>query len=285
MLSGFLLARWNRRPAPKPISTERLEGVDLFETIVVEVHAAALQVAAVASAVNALNPKGASIPRSLLRLIPRVPRIAADTKRCQQELDMPQEVAAIVDAFWKELDRARKLTEFFLADAERSGASQAFGRHRTDLEKTWRALAQYALRAVEALEPQTRWRLAGLYGENSLLLAKLLKAVVRGGQPCLDQRGEIVLPDLPQRRRARRFALMQSCTVFSRGAASGAFATDISATGIGLIDAPSLALRCPIEIKLKNGRRLSGTVVWVKAGKVGVQFDANLPSGDPLLGS
>ena len=95
MLSGLLSAH---RPAAKPVADDRLEGIDLFEVIVTEVHTAALQIAAVASAVNALDPKGLSpLAYTFATLIPRVPQVAVEMKRCQQELDLPQEVAPAVD--------------------------------------------------------------------------------------------------------------------------------------------------------------------------------------------
>ena len=281
MLSGLLSAH---RPAAKPVADDRLEGIDLFEVIVTEVHTAALQIAAVASAVNALDPKGLSpLAYTFATLIPRVPQVAVEMKRCQQELDLPQEVAPAVDILWRELEKARRLSEFFLADAGRCGAIPALGRHRVALEKSWRVLAQLALNAVDALEPQARWRFTGLYSENALLLAKLLRAATRGWRPCIDPKGNIFLPVLPQRRRARRFPLMQACTVHCGGAAHAAFAKDISADGIGLKDAPALPLKRGIEVELKGGRRLSGTIVWVGGGKLGVQFGSTLPRNDPLL--
>jgi hypothetical protein len=67
------------------------------------------------------------------------------------------------------------------------------------------------------------------------------------------------------------------------GAAYAAFAKDISADGLGLKDAPALPLRHDIEVELRGGRRLSGTIVWVGGGKLGVQFGSTLPRNDPLL--
>ena len=115
------------------------------------------------------------------------------------------------------------------------------------------------------------------------MLARLLNAVIHGKHPCLDPRGAIFLPALPQRRRARRFALLQDCAILFRGIRYDAFAKDISATGLGLTNAPPLILKHPIDVELKGGRRLSGTVVWVKDGKVGVEFLTLLPPNDPLL--
>jgi len=82
---------------------------------------------------------------------------------------------------------------------------------------------------------------------------------------------------------AQRFALLQKCTLHFRGVCYEAFAEDISTTGLCLTNAPTLMLKQPVEIQLKGGRHLSGTVVWAQGGKVGLQFVTPLPLTDPLL--
>lgn len=287
MLSGLLSQRWyGRRPSAKSLDDDRLEGIDLFEAIVGELHSTALQIAAITSAVNAFRPGASSrLVRSLVNFIPHTPPLVAGMRQCKEELNLPQEAARYVDLLFGELEKARKIADLFVADVDRYGPPQALERHTATLVTSWRALSEVALDAVDAMEPQTRWRLTGLYSENSLVLARLLRGVIHGQQPCLDPRGDIILPDLPQRRRARRHAILQNCALHSRGVRHDAFANDISATGLGLTNAPALMLKQPVDVELKGGRHLSGTVVWVKDGKVGVQFVTALPLNDPLLAS
>jgi hypothetical protein len=283
MLSA-LLARWSdaRRPARALAETaDLLEGVALFEAIVGEVHLTALQVAAVASACNALAA-GAPPARAgaLLNFIPHKPAAIAGLHRCREDLGLSQDTASSVDLLYRQLEMAQQPTHRFVAELDRLGAPDE---HAAALAATWRRLSQAALDAVDAMEPETRWRLTGLYSENTLILARLLRAAIDGKQPCLDARGEIVLPRLPQRRSARRFALLQNCTIHYRGARFQAFARDVSATGLGLDNATGLMLKQVIEVELKDGRVLAGTVVWAKHGRAGIEFLTALAPNDPLI--
>ncbi len=287
MLSA-LLAKWSdgNRPGRTPLADDssRLEGIALFEAIVGEAHLTALQVAAVASAFNALAagaPSGRA--RSFLNFIPHKPAAIAGMRQCREELGLSQDTAYCVDLLYRQLEMARPPIYRFIADLNHHGAPRAIDRHAKALAASWRRLSQVALDAVDAMEPGTRWRLTGLYSENTLILARLLRAAIDGKQPCLDAKGEIFLPELPQRRSARRFGLLQNCTIHYRGAQFQAFARDVSATGLGLDHAAGLMLKQVIEVELKDGRTLSGTVAWAQHGRAGIEFLTALAPNDPLI--
>jgi hypothetical protein len=287
MLSA-LLTKWSdaRRPARARLAeaADLLEGIALFEAIVGEVHLTALQIAAVASALNALAAGAPPArPRSLLNFIPHNPAAVAGLRRCREELSLSQDTVFSIDLLYRQLETARQPIYRFVADLDRPGAPDALGEPAAALAATWRRLSQAALDAVDLMEPETRWRLTGLYSENTLILARLLRAAIDGKQPCLDARGEIVLPRLPQRRSARRFALLQNCTIHYRGARFQAFARDVSATGLGLDNATGLMLKQVIEVELKDGRVLAGTVVWARHGRAGIEFLTALAPNDPLI--
>jgi hypothetical protein len=42
-------------------------------------------------------------------------------------------------------------------------------------------------------------------------------------------------------------------------------------------------LKDPILVELRNGRKMSGLVVWCQDNKVGVRFDNPLLDSDPLI--
>jgi hypothetical protein len=287
MLSA-LLAKWSdtNRPRRTPLAetSGRLDGIALFEAIVGEVHLTALQVAAVASAFNALAtgvPSGRA--RSFLTFIPHKPAAIAGLRQCREELGLSHDAASCVDLLYRQLEMARPPIYRFIADLDRHDAPRAIDGHAKTLAATWRRLSQVALDAVDAMEPETRRRLTGLYSENTLILARLLRAAIDGKQPCLDARGEIFLPQLPQRRSARRFGLLQNCTIHYRGARFQAFARDVSAAGLGLDHAAGLMLKQVIEVELKDGRTLAGTVAWAKHGRAGIEFLTALAPNDPLI--
>ena len=129
---------------------------------------------------------------------------------------------------------------------------------------------------MQDLEPETRWRLNGLYTSNALVLGKFMKEAIAGKRSCVNQFGEVSLPVLPQRRRTRRFTLLQPCKVTFGRQHSFALAREISKNGIGLDCERGFQVEGSAILELRNGRTMKGIVVWCKAGKVGVQFDDRL---------
>ena len=147
----------------------------------------------------------------------------------------------------------------------------------------WRAFAQLAAQTINALEPEARWRIAGRYSENAILLARLLRAIAEGRWPCVNETGGIERINLPQRRRVPRYELHEKCRVISAGGAFEGVTVDISAGGLGIRTAHTFAMRQDVKVQLESGRRLHGVVAWIKAGRIGIQFLHELVPTDPLL--
>jgi hypothetical protein len=286
MLSA-LLSRWADAAQPDRRSpgdsAGQLSDIALFDAIVGEVHQTALQTAAMASILNGLAAgRHSGRARAILDFVPHKPAAIAGLRQCRHDLALSQHAVCCIDVLYREAAMARPAIYHFVGDLERHGAVGASDRHAKGLAATWRRLAKAALDAVEALEPEARRHLGGHYHGNALILRRLLRAAGDGKQPCVDAKGEIFVPQLPQRRATRRFALLQRCIVHHRGARLPAFARDVSCTGLGL-DHPGLGLRQVVNVELTDGRMLSGTVIWANHGRAGIEFLTPLAPNDPLI--
>jgi|GEM_PF-3233345 len=285
-----LLARWQDVSPPPTASAlvvpARLDGAALFEGLACEVHVAALRIAAVASALNALAAGAAPTrARAVASFVPHRSAAVAAMRQCQQEMGLSPRTVACIDLLYRELEGARRRLDAFQAELIQLGPAHAANRGAKLLAAAWRGLARVAIEAVDALDRDMRWRLTGLFLENTAVLTRLLRAAAEGRQPCLNARGDIFLPTLPQRRSSRRFALLQNCTVRTRGGPVAAFARDVSANGMGLEHVAGLTIRQPVEVELRSGRRLSGRVVWIERGRAGIEFHEPLAPSDPLIAS
>lgn len=265
---------------------EEMEAVVRFEQLVGELHLAAMQVAVVTSGMNALG-QGVHLknPLALQDLGPQLP--SADKislpRHCREELGIAYKSIATVRDFFAELKTAQKDVEAFCADADRYGTEEATFFDLPAVADRWRCLSLRALTAVVALEKDVTRCLPGRYSRNTPLLKKLLRGVVEGGRPCVDENATVKLPDLPQRRASVRPNVHLPCVLEYHGRTFPAVAKDISTGGVGLEEAPALEPQTVVLIEFDSGHCVAGLVVWSKGARAGVKFDAPLKPSHPLL--
>jgi len=271
--------RQSTAPAKGPI-----EGNALFEALVCEFHWTALQIGAIACCMNASLFSGRTwMLRACSNLVPVESPIVKVALRSWRDIGLPRELAAGIARIYFDLADAKKLALPLINNAGVFVGPRIPLAKLEQITAIWRRLAEDCNEAVQDLEPETRWRLNGLYTGNTLVLGRFMKEAKAGNYACVNQYGEVALPLLPQRRRTPRFTLLQPCKVLCQGGTSIAFARDISKTGIGLNCERNFKLKEAALIELRSGRKMNGIVVWSKDGKVGVQFDNTLPDDDPLI--
>lgn len=256
----------------------------LFEALVCEVHAAALQTAVVASAANAIGRGRQPIPVSAIE--PFVPRDSAVLQVLRMHL-IEQGVSIddvmFVDEFLLGLAEGRAAFASFRSDTGVLGEPRARVLHERSLSGAWRRLAHSAMLAVRELAVPLHRRLPPAYGENSSTLMRLLAEAEGGGTPCVDGRGRLFYPPMPQQRRFPRHLLCQECTIRYRDREAEAFARDVSMGGLGLERTPPLLIGEYVLVALRGGRELRGTIVWSSGGSAGLRFSVPLHALDPLI--
>ena len=168
-----------------------ISGIELFETLVGETHAAAQRTIAVASCINAIGIGARQIsPQSLLTLMPDTPTVMEDATRRQKTLGVQDETFASVTKFFASLGYAQALVCAYCDDAEQWGGQQAAFLHLKNLSAGWHRVSQLALAAISALDADIERCLSTRYAQNTAVLKHLLVDVLGGGRPCLDANGQ-----------------------------------------------------------------------------------------------
>lgn len=274
-------------PIPPAVVLARkqdLEGAALIEALVCETHLAALQTATVTSAVNALRYAGRlENPIEIMNFIPHRPPLMLASSGWLRDAGLEPETIEDVEVFFEELRPARAYLDRFFADAASVGCARAEVLHRSDLTASWQIAARGAAIAVKSLDRSLRFSLPELYSETVPVLVSLLNSSAEGLHPCIDAAGRPFMPELPQRRRSARKGLFQECTVQHSRRTVRALVRDISSGGLGLDGIAGLRAGEMVIVDLDAGRRLMGTVIWVKERLSGVKFSVPLPPNDPLL--
>lgn len=281
----FTADRADPSPSSGPARPARaLDGIGLLEAIVCETQTEALYSVVVGSGINALRHKSrVKNPQSLKNFLPRESAVIGELLRSHEDAGLSLSVMLRLREVFGALAAARGSAARFFADAGQNGAhaaaidSSSFAAH-------WSRLCEEIVETLRALDAETIGRVPDYYLDNSSTLVKMLTSVAGGGQPCIDAAGEIVLPDLPQRRRTARRSLLQQVSLRHRGKNTLVIAKDISATGLGLDHVPELQLEELVQIEMTGGRRLMGMVVWIKGDTAGIRLGKPLPPNDPLLG-
>ncbi len=256
-----------------------LDGVTLLEAIVCETQTEAMHASVVASGLNALRFKRpVRAPQSLKDFLPRDSAVVGELLRAHEEAGLSGDTTAQLREVLAALATSRAGAERFLAEGGREGEQLSA------LAGQWTRLSEQLAGALKRLQPEISGRLPDYYASNSAALVKILTSAAGGASPCIDTAGDVVLPELTQRRRASRRSLLQQVMLRHRGKTTPVIAKDISATGLGLDRVPEVKLEELVQIEMTGGRRLMGMVVWIKGDTAGIRLGKPLPPNDPLLG-
>lgn len=256
----------------------------LFEYLLSEVHAVAVDIAVVTTAANALNDWRSNIePGEIARFAPHGATLRALLPVLDSHHALDSRSSAILLGFMGELDAARVVLDGYLDDCDAISSERAGLVHARLLQARWRPLAFDAKRFIIDMERTSTAPLPDLYHQNTRVVSALLSGAGNGLKPCLDESGRLYVPPLPQRRRAPRRTVLQNCVVNGPVHVQTGFIRDISAGGMGLGRISGLKRGDIVRIDLASGRQLHGSVAWVKGSSAGVRFDTSLEPSDSLI--
>ena len=279
-----LFARKASAPGALQPPTQDTDGGSVVERIVCHAHAAALHTAVVTSAINGLRlPGRLRCPLALRNVLPGEIAVGELLSRGRAGGMITAPLIRKLMDFFNAVAQVRTSTLTFCADVDEYGAVHAAFLHIHALHKASLRASRQALHVVRDLNDHFCTQLPRRYGENTRVLTYLLTDVIEGGQPCLDAFGDISVPTLPQRRPAPRRCAWLSCVVEHQGITSPAIVKDISVSGVGLAQAPTLLPNKVILMELQNGRCLTGTVIWSRGSSAGIEFDSPLEGDDALF--
>ncbi len=255
-----------------------------LEAMVHELHNAALQTCVVASWANGIaNRSSSTAPQSVETFLPRDPGVFLTLSRWERDTAISHEALASADAFFRSLPPARRSFERFKKEALEIGLPRAAALNQCVIVDSWRAACIGGLAALDDLGEDLQAEISERHLQTGRILFALLTSCRNGMSPCLDETGTPYLPELPQRRRERRFALLENCFVATPRETMSAYARDISEGGIGLERVGNLEAGAFVRIHLPIGRVFEGHVAWVRRGSAGIKFLEPLRTGDPLI--
>ena len=256
----------------------------LFEALICDTHTAALLTATMTSAVNVLRKPGAACSQSdLEKYVPHDPTLVLAFRRWATEADLSSATVSAVIAYFAGLEPARRQLQRYFSDANVIGPDRAVALHQFALASAWRGVCHSAIAAVQLLDGEAQHRLPEFYNLNAALLIELLQAACAGQSPCIGDKNQPSLPELPQRRRSSRRTVAQTGLMTVGGTNFRVFVRDVSGGGFGLDQVPILRKGADTTIEISTGRRFTGTVVWYKLGRAGIRFTRPLTPNDPLL--
>ena len=255
----------------------------VLEALVCETHSAALLTATIASAINAFRREQSERAEADLKpYVPREPALISVLRNGMLETNLDEDTIGVISDFFDDLAPARIALDQYFADAKHIGSDRASALHQLALINVWRRGCENALVAVRQMHGHLG-RLPLQYTSNSQVLIDILEDVSQGGTPCVDEEGNLRLPELPQRRKSARRTLCQPCTITHNGTTSRAFVRDVSPGGFGLERIPALPPKSLVLIELPSGRRFTGVVAWSNEHSAGIRFSRTLLPNDPLL--
>lgn len=270
-------------PSPVLPAPMAKQGVLLLEDITCGAHYAALNTAIIGSSFNALAHRRRLLrPQSLRNHLPHPPSARLAWDRLMQEMRQPDALTAAVPAFFAHLPVVEKQVEHISSEMAAHGAPNAAQAHAPRLLQAARQMSDLANAAITTLDKIANGTLPLSYTRNMIMLRSFLTEVHSGGSPLIDRDGNILVPELPQRRVLKRKPVYLKAVLEHRGKASPVIVTNISSTGVALESAPLLVPKSVVVIEIGE-RCFAGTVVWERGSSAAIKFDIPLKDEDPLL--
>ncbi|MGE0854407.1 MAG: PilZ domain-containing protein [Hyphomicrobiaceae bacterium] len=194
------------------------------------------------------------------------------------------------EATWLAVQALRHLYEHLgLAKAALGGmrleAGEDFGsalRRDRNIVVRWRTVAHSGVLAIDEVRSVLGDILPATTVHRLESLCNFLGAVEGGESPCVVE-GRAEMPRWAQRRRHRRFLANIRGHARCKGTRESILVTDVSQGGLAMNCSGAFKEGDLVGVTLATGRRLFGTIVWVKGERCGVRFSRELPANDPLL--
>jgi hypothetical protein len=277
------IARNNSRPKPG-IQDLGPRYTAFIENFTAEVHATAVAIAVVTSAVNAMDDWRIDIdPADIARFAPETGALRSLLELCHATLDLEPLERLGLDDLLVSIDGAQELLDGYLDETATLGIGRAASIHGRRLQIAYRRLACETRSILTRLDMAVGADIPELYLMNTRVLSSLLAGASNGFKPCLDPDGRLYVPDLPQKRRWPRRTVLESCTITFGAASFPAFVRDVSCGGLGLERVGGLRRGDGVSIEMASGRTFSGSIAWVSGDSAGVRFDIPLRATDPLV--
>ena len=147
----------------------------------------------------------------------------------------------------------------------------------------WRDACRMASRSLAATQADTARVLEPRYAANATIIQRYLGFAAVAAPQCFLPSGVLAMPDLAQRRRTPRRQSAIPCRIVCGGASADGTIVDLSRSGMGVRCDLEAVRGGPVTLQLRGGRTLSGKVVRIEPGFIGVGLSNQLTIDDPLF--
>lgn len=247
----------------------------LIESIVTDIHWTCLAVGCLA-VVLGRKPSSVELLRPWRSTLSDDSAVMQLCLRYGRDVGISSETVQNIDAFYSGTLRLKQQLLAFLSD----GASAHELHGACELSYS---LARSASKILIGLHAVDELSLDKSYSDNSKVISAFLADATSGGGRLCNEFGEIRLPKLSQRRANPRRVVQKICNVQTGSGVVSARIQNVSRGGFGLLCEHNYTVGQPLTIQMSDGRRLEGTVAWLKGDRVGVQFNKPLAPGDNLI--
>jgi hypothetical protein len=254
-----------------------------IQAVLVEIEHAQLFVSASASIATAMlseNGPGAGLWH-IRTYGPAAPEIySAVGGTLNTGLDIEQLLPILT--YYGRLGFAQRLSEAAL----QLGAEFSATRHRSDMEKLedcWRHVCLASLEASRSIRKLLNSEGIACPPVHNEKAEILLKLAARGERPCVGVDGQVTVPGWAESRATKRVPVRRNFTAQYRGNHQSVMIENASAQGLGLAGLNGGIPGRLIAVALDGGEVLTGTIVWDRDGRTGVQLDQRLPADHILL--
>jgi hypothetical protein len=254
----------------------------LLETVIYDLLWNVLHIATLATSLTACarNPTPETLRpwRHLLHDNSKIMQLAL---RYGPEIGLTKELAARTSRLYGKVAEEKPRLARFLG--HNGPYSEPERRQLAGASETWRGFAREAKAILADFNAGPIARAGGLLAEDAQTLCQFLDEASAGSVKRISANGEIVLPNLKQMRRSPRLRLAGSCTILVTGKSIAAELKDIAQSGLGIICRQPLPENQSLTVVMNDGRQLKAKVVNRQGDRVGLLFESQLSSDDPLF--
>lgn len=281
-ITSALSAGASGRPSPRLslVQTQPTDKVELLEGLWQETLNVAIRSAAAASLTNQRQERTSGLTpadaRALLAVAPAEPPIIAAISSGLVERPVALRTIDVAEQLRGTVSLGRAAANQLIAD------DTAAPKPAHNLMRTWREGCGHALALLYDLELAAPLAHASLRFEAGPELLSVLRSARRGGTPCIDETGAPFIPVWAQKRTDLRRNVRIDAVLEAPGRSCPVIVRDVSAGGLGISQAPPVAVGSAVSIVIE-GERLAARVAWSVNGQAGLQLGERLPPGHALL--
>ena len=258
--------------------------LNALRSILIEIEQAAVYIAISTSIAGCLFEHSSDriTPKHLLSYRPPSPDVYKRTMDDVIAAGVDPLVLLPIQAYHTRLSFALRLSRA-IVDAGPAASHSVHGTEYERLEEAWQHVCGTSLIAISVLRETLSSVRSSRPPVSNEHAEALLRSAKAGGKPCIGKDGSVTMPRWAESRIHARHVVNQTARVVTSAGPQSVQIDNASRSGIGLSGLRQALSGERIIVELEGGERISGRVMWERAGRAGIQLDQVLPSDHSLI--